>query len=430
MQRIDHWVKILFLALCTSLPLSKAIVSICIVLLLILAIPGIINRTWSWWKSQYLILLPALLFMAYLPSVMYSEDLSNAMTFCYQQVPLIVIPVILVRFRDIVMENLRDMLRFFIYGCAISSVCTLVLFALPEDAVIFLTEHIPLLKEYKQMASRIKFGLYSPFLDRLHFSYLLAIAILFTLWLRIKNGREDWMVLTTVAIVPTIILLGARGAQLGLLLVLSLWILKGMRSYLKEQKQWKRPALNLATVAFLGVYFLLAPLLIYKTITPVQTRYAQLFWELELIRNGKYVEYDYAHFTSLSRLLSLKNHARLIKDAPVLGTGVGDFRKKLGEAYARDAEVGLNLRPYANNQYVFLWAAAGILALVVFLFVLYHLASHFLAIQDPWLQILAISWLVFMAFILMLDVFLIYQVGSSSFALFAGLLTLQTRSTS
>jgi O-antigen ligase len=130
----------------------------------------------------------------------------------------------------------------------------------------------------------------------------------------------------------------------------------------------------------------------------------------------------------LRRILSTRNHFRLINQNPVAGVGVGDYRRELQSAYDRDAAEGLNLEANAHNYFLFIWAGAGIIALGYFLLLLAVLLSAIRKMADGWLQLLALSVWIFFVCILMFDIFINYQTGATVFILSGCLILESTKS--
>ncbi|HPG09605.1 MAG: O-antigen ligase family protein [Saprospiraceae bacterium] len=413
----DQFVYYTFAAMIAGLPFSKALSSVALTILLFLALPDLIQSGLTIWQKYRAFFAVSGLLVFYLISVGYSDQLTNALKFCYQQNILLTLPLIWVAHRERLLPHLTGFLKVFIYACGFTSVVTLLLFVLPEATTSWISNHVPGLNPYEYLESRIKFGLYSPFIDRLHFSYLLGLALLGLLWMRQKKIWSEWITGSAIIIVTTFLFLGGRGAQLGLLLILFIWIWKWVESSYANPNQWNTAKKwGLGTILFIG-YFVLAPALLFQTLEPVKARYDQLFWEMKLLQNGEYKQWDYRHFTTLRRLLSIKNHYRLIARHPLSGVGVGDYRRDLQDAYNEDRDTGLDLDANAHNQFLFIWANAGLLAFGYFIWLMYFVGKKAMRIVDDWTRTLAVSVLIFFVFLLLFDVFIIYQIGAMVFVL-------------
>ena len=413
----EKFVFYAFAALIAGLPFSKALSSVALTALLIAALPPLIRAGSGIWKESRLFFAVSGLLIFYLISVLWSGNITAALNFVYRQNMLLTLPIIWVVHRAYLLPHLKTFLYIFIYACGVTSAITLLLFAFPENTTHWISTHLPGLNPYEFLESRTKFGLYSPFIDRLHFSYLLGLAILGLMWMRQRHWWNEWITGGAILIVTTFLFLGGRGAQLGILLILFLWIWKWIDTRYARPGSWsKSKRWGIGTLLFVA-YFVLAPGLLFQTLEPVKARYDQLFWELKLLQNGEYKQWDYRHFTTLRRLLSIKNHYRLISRHPLTGTGVGDYRQALQDAYNEDRDKGLDLEANAHNQFLFIWASAGLLAFLYFVWLLITVGHKAWQIRDEWNRVLAISVLFFFVFLLLFDVFIIYQIGAMVFVL-------------
>ncbi len=413
-----------------SLPTSKAANSITLGLLCVVSFIILLKKhqPTRWFVPA---LWPVLFFLLYIPSLAVSEDLTQGLWFLYRQVIYLALPVSLYLCRAFWMPHIHQYFKWFIISNAAASVITLIFFALPEPTVVTITDTIPGLMDYVQMSSRIKFGLYSPFIDRLHFAYLLGMSLLCLIYFFSRGHRAEWQVFSTITISITFLLLGGRGAQLGLLFGAVIWISWYSGQYLSGQyPHYSLLQRRLIQQFIVLVYLITVPLLVYNVLGPVKTRYQQLFWELKLIQNGDYRNWDYQHFTSLRRLLSVKHHLTLIRENFMFGTGIGDFRKDLKTAYAADHSMGIQIDPNANNKFLFILANTGLLGLIIFLGTLFGIAKQIYITPDMPLRHLAFAFSIFIVVSWLFDIFTVYQVGASFFCFFVTLFLLHPTSES
>ena len=414
---------VLLSVLMVGLPFSKAAVSTAMVLLVIASL-----LTWKPKKdliTKYSpILIFSVLFFLHIPGLIASENLSEAMSFLNKQIGYLLIPFVLLTNMEVIKAKGIRLIHFFVISCSITSMFTILLLILPEDLTISISETLPMVEAYEKTVNRVSFGIYSPFIDRLHFSYLLVLSLILGAWDLVRNERKISLYLY-LPILINFVLLGGRGAQLAAVFILVLWLI-----FLYIYKSNKKINYLAITGIVIGGLIVL-PYLSYQVIPPVKKRYDQLFWELKLVKSGEYKSWNYEHFTSLRRLLSIKHHAKLIKKSPWLGVGIGDYRDELRRAYNEDAAEGLNLSPNANNQYLFYWANSGILALILFFFVVYYWTKSSLRNHQHLVdKILIMSFAFFFLFILVFDVFIVYQIGIISFSIFGGLIYTLTQSNS
>ena len=111
-----------------GLPFSKALSSVALTILLFLALPDLIQSGLTIWQKYRAFFAVSGLLVFYLISVGYSDQLTNALKFCYQQNILLTLPLIWVAHRERLLPHLTGFLKVFIYACGFTSVVTLLLF--------------------------------------------------------------------------------------------------------------------------------------------------------------------------------------------------------------------------------------------------------------------------------------------------------------
>lgn len=369
---LKRFIHFLFLLLMVAIPLSKGLASAAMGALGIMALVMLaVEKDLLRFQKNWPILLPVALFLVYVLSTSYSDDQRLAWKFVKNQLPFLIIPGSFFLHRKLIQEKFPLYLLSFVLATTAACIVTLIFYVLPEKQVIAITETVPIFQDYVKMQNRVQFGLYSPFMDRIPFSNIMAIGSFCIVYLMIswKEKLRPYLALCFLLIGICALLLGGRGGQLGMMTGLLIWLIFG----------WYRrihPLLTqrMGAIASHGIFasilifaLVIAPLVIYKTVPAVSKRYTQLLWEVETFSDGTFVKFDYTHFTGLRRLLSWKNTGTLIGEQPILGTGVGDYQTVLQEIYDRD---GLGLQRNSHNQYLFVWANVGLWGFAVFLWML------------------------------------------------------------
>ncbi|MEM0995419.1 MAG: O-antigen ligase family protein, partial [Bacteroidota bacterium] len=336
--------SLFFMALFIGLPTSKGIASVGVGGLLGVSIlellkngfPKVSRSDWQLWMPLCLLLLLIISFFR-------SEDTDTAWKVLYRQNTLLILPLALLVFKDIFQKQFRLFFQLFIAANSFAALLTLFFFFLPSALCIKITQQLAFLQDYIVHEKVYAFGVYSPFLDRLHFSYLLATSILLQLWFLFqpKENAMTSKIYHSIALLLNLcclMILGGRGAQLGFLLSAAIWIYLIYRQYLQSLLVQKLGSF-VATSSLVGVLLIstiLIPYLAYQNIPAVQSRYQQLRWEIGTVQDGTYQNYPYEHFTSLRRLMSWKYTWQLIKEQPILGIGLGDHNAELQSLYDRD----------------------------------------------------------------------------------------------
>lgn len=406
-----------------SLPLFKAFASIAEVALVILSLwPG----TFSGFKHTVFkykaVAAVTLIFGVLLLGLFYTQDLSNGWRVLKHQHRFLVIPLLFLAHARLLQENFRKFTLTFVGATTLAGAFIILLYLLPEDTVRTMANSTKLMLPYPDRTDRVAFGLYTPFIDRLQQSTLIAIAIISSVYLIVVNYYRKVLFAALPLLFFTMLILGGRGAQLALFFSLLVYGIAISVSILgpKLQQRWGKPR----TAAFLVVtgllIFVALPFLAFKTLTPLQNRYNQSQWELSLIKDGQYKQYDYRHFTTLRRLVSAQNMWEIIQENPLTGVGTGDYQKAIAAKYAQnnpDMEVN------THNQYLLFWAMTGIFGLLVFLAVLGYWI--FSLRGSGQLYFYGLAFLIFYLVNMIPDSGLATQVDSMVFSTFMALIGLQ-----
>jgi len=423
---------VLFALFLIALPFSKGINSVAYVGLLILSVGGLFFRKHRGFVSSDLqkIVLPVfLLWSALAISLLYSQNLSVGLDELRSHSKMIGLPLLIALNIDLVRKRYHGYIFIFIRSIAIACGITLLFFILPDSLIQTITETTRYFKEYIPHEKKYAFGAYSPFIDRLQFSYLIAIAFFLECWSTYhlsppKNFPYLPINFHTIILLFTLLILGARGAQLGFIMGVGIW---GIGVYLKYVHpaiaERNGPALSyLFLIVGLGVITILLPYISYKTIPNLQERYNQLTWELGTYQDGTIQNYDYTHFTSIRRLVSWQHSWEVIREQPVLGVGIGDYALEMEQKYTTDR---LGFPVNTQSQFLYYWVSAGLLAIFAFFGLWGAWLWRGIRQKQYWKKVLFISIFAFYLLVLLLDAPLNFQVGTMTFWLIYALLLVQ-----
>ncbi len=422
-----------FSLLLIALPFSKGVASIAYVGLLILSVFNILKKRFSPSSAdevsaledtrslkivKTILLLPGLLFLILSVSLLYSEETKEGIRALISHSKIIGIPLIFYTNLFLIKKRYYGYVNMLIRAVSIAVGITFIFFLLPDSIVQQITDIIGM-QEYISHDKKYAFGAYSPFVDRLQFSYLIVLVIFLELWniFHLAIGQRLPYFLknsTLILLLIGLIILGARGAQLGCLLGTSIWLVGVFYQYgyagLKEK--WG----GSAAIGILAIGLLIntigIPFAAYKMIPSVQTRYNQMTWELGTFKDGTYQNYDYTHFTSVRRLLSWKHTWTVIKNQPILGVGIGDYDKTMEMAYQKEP---LHFPVNTHNQFLYYWVCGGILAIGIFILILIYWLYQCTCSEKYWTGILSGSFFIFYCIAFLLDAPLNYQVGTMTF---------------
>lgn len=366
------------------------------------------------------LLLPILLFIATAISLFYSANINQGLKVLGSQVKFLAIPFIFWVHQQEIKGRLIQYLQLFLTATSIAAFLTFLFFLMPSEWVQNITKTIPLLKDYIVHEKALAFGVYSPFTERLQFSYLIGVAIFFQFWLLFKRSKNSSLLKPFVRLgilLLSLLILGARGAQISFLIASMVWVIGGYFYFIHPKIiQQFHSFLSYSILGFSLVFFLIiTPLIAYKKVPAVKVRYDQMQWEINTFQDGTYLNYDYTHFTSIRRLLSWRNSWAIIQHNPILGVGIGDYQLEMQKEYAKDK---LGFPVNTQSQFLYYWTTSGILGIFSLLFLLSYLGFSFLQKSVFPLKLLGLSFMIFYSLLFLFDAPLNFQVGSMTFLIF------------
>ena len=446
--------------------------SIAFVGLILLSIFSFFQNRSSLHFSNKLLLLPITLFFSLAISLFYSNNFIKGSDVLLSQIEFLAIPFIFWVNQSLITKRFQDYIQVLIGATTIAAFITFIFFLLPVDLTQYIAANVSLLKDYIVHEKALAFGVYSPFTERLQFSYLIGVAIFLQLWLvfealRSKSNSSPFLLilfsplgestlvppegendranlylrkkndassffrhskvlkplggqkmkvgfLKIIILFITLLILGARGAQLSFLGASIIWLMGGYFYFIHPRLLQKVNPIFAYTCLLVGLIFFLiiTPFFAYKKIPVIKVRYDQMRWEIGTFQDGTYTNYEYIHFTSIRRLLSWKNSWSIVQANPILGVGIGDYQAAMEKAYAKDA---LDFPVNTQSQFLYYWAAAGLISLLIFLNLLGYTFFVFFRQQNLAFKLLGCSFIVFYSLLFLFDAPLNFQVGAMTF---------------
>lgn len=401
-----------------GLPFSKALVSIAFISLILISFISLFQKR-KLAVTHRLLLLPIFLFFSLSISLFYSTNISKGLDILLSNIEFLAIPFIFTINYELIKKQFIQYIQLLVNATTLAAFLTFIFFLLPTDVTQTIAATVPLLKDYVVHEKALAFGVYSPFTERLQFSYLIGGAILLQLWKTIVDGTRLTVDGITghfrlLILISTLLILGARGAQLSFLVASLVWIMGGYFYWLHPilSKKFSDFFAYLCLIIGLTFFLILVPFSVYQTITPVKVRYDQMHWEIGTFKDGTFKNYEYTHFTSIRRLMSWKNSWSIIQENPILGVGIGDYQNAMKKAYTKDH---LGFPVNTQSQFLYYWVAAGLLSLITFLGYLGYSLLVFIQQKKFWFKLLGISFLVFYFILFLFDAPLNFQVGAMTF---------------
>lgn len=431
MHRLNYktFFHILFGLFLISLPFSKGVNSVAYVGLLLLSFGGLFFRKPNFAPLKKGVFPASVLFFMLFASCFYSTNTEEGMAVLLSQSKMLGLPLLVAINADLIQKRYHGYIFIWIRGVVIAACITLLLLLLPTLFVQELVNATQFLQEYIAHEKIYAFGAYSPFIDRLQFSYLIVLAFFLECWstYQLSPPRAfPYLPINfhTSILLITLIILGARGAQLGCIAGIGVWIIGIYFQYGHSivANQYGSSLSYLLLIGGLGITTFVLPYIAYKTIPPLQERYNQLLWEIGTYQDGTIQNYEYTYFTSIRRWLSWKHSWELVQQSPIMGTGIGDYRMAMEQAYAKDQ---LQFPMNTHSQFLYYWVSGGLLALLAFIGLwCYWLYQGF---QQPfyWKKVLFSAIFIFYILVLLLDAPLNFQVGATTFWMIYALLLVE-----
>ncbi len=187
------------------------------------------------------------------------------------------------------------------------------------------------------------------------YSVMIAIAVLATIVINISDwGIGNWTKKITISAgILLFIFLHVLAIRSGLLALYVGTFMLGVLYLIKEKK------IILLSLFMLGLFAI--PFIAYHTFTSFYNKVHYTMYDLKMNKEGKGENYS-----DSERLLSIKTGLDLIKEHPVLGTGIGDLEDTVKKIYLNDYKKTIVKLPH--NQFVFSATGMGVALGLIYLF--------------------------------------------------------------
>lgn len=247
-------------------------------------------------------------------------------------------------------------------SCGLAVLVTILFNVLPYEQSLKLHGLFGNLLQPFYKSDQTFFGWYVPFMVRTQFGNLLSLVGLTGLVVGLMERKTGWLV-SSLFFLVMVFVLGLRGSALGILMALPFLM------YLSFKHQVQK-VLSMKTIVVVGI--ILIPLCYFAS-DSVRGRWHQTKFEWSAINNNSYTQYDYTHFTLLTRLISWKNGLELWQSHPLLGTGIGDYKSDFSRTYENDA---IKVPLYYHSQWLYFLGVFGLIGTFLLLaFIVYWIRS-------------------------------------------------------
>jgi hypothetical protein len=304
---------------------------------------------------------------------------------------------------DVIQKRWKQYTRVYILSVFVATILCMSFSILTEDQLLHLTANNSLFRPFEKTIDSQAFGAYSPFIDRLHFSYLMGVGALFAAALVYYGHEKLWKgVMSSGLLIIGIFYLGARGGQLAIALAAVIWFSYLVGKKLSQYTSYGYYLSTLGTLLVVSILFFMA----FTYVPAVSKRWHQARWEMEQYSSGQAKPEQLYYFTSVRRLLSWKYNLHLIKEHPVFGIGVGDYDRDMQALYDRDK---VPVPVHRQQQFLYFWVVGGIPAFLLFVIAMLKI-FRWKRTNKP--RLLALSIVCFYCLTFLFDTPLNYKVGN------------------
>lgn len=212
--------------------------------------------------------------------------------------------------------------------------------------------------DYEAISSGINKGKSIPTpIDHIHYSIILAYATVSCFVFGVLESKRKWQVLLILIGVFLFGYCHFLSVRTGLALcyagigVTLLWYVITKKKYIVGLS--------------VSVLIVILPFVAYHTVKPFHNKVQYMMWDIEQYQKG-----NGKNYSDSERLMSYEIAIDLIKDAPIIGHGIGDLRPlttlKHKEKYGVKEKY-----IYPHNQYLYILTAVGVLGALIFFFGLF-----------------------------------------------------------
>lgn len=337
---------------CLSIGWSTALSNIMMVITTILALLQIIYFKKDFSQKDWLIYPTTVLFILMAFSVIWSENFGFSISKLKSNLPYLLFPVTLFFWRKYDQNIIWKGLKILTYSLFIAYLITIFWNLLPESTGMNLSEKFSAWVKPFHEYNRSQFGWYVPFMERVHFSNLLAYSGIGIFFIYLQEKKVIQILLGLILLSGPFVL-GARASMLGILATLPFLIWS-----IFQEVEWKKIK-----------WIILSGLLVIGTVAyciypNIQARYDQTKYELEAIQKNELADKDYEHFTTYTRFAAWKVALQLFASQPVIGDGIGDhivhYDKKYQESYS-------DLPICYHSQWLYFLGVFGFIGLIIFI---------------------------------------------------------------
>ena len=280
-------------------------------------------------KENPVVLFAYLLFFSFVISLVWSDDLGRGFNIIKKEIFLLFIPI----FMQLIKSEERDtLIKLFIFSMVISVFISYLVYFGILDSIPRATKFDP-----------------TPFMTRISYNPFLAFAIYLLIYYFFKINEikiRAFIALLIIIMSINMFITGGRAGQVVFFVLL-----------LVAFFQFVRAVNILKIIMFLG-FLVFTFILAYKFSPVFKERVNRAIYEVKNVNKNRN--------TSVGlRITMWENSIRIIKNSPLLGSGVGDFSKEYKKISKKYTPNALSNVAQPHNMYLFVWASNGIFSFLI-----------------------------------------------------------------
>lgn len=336
---------------CIAIGWSTALASIMMVISTVLASILIFSKKDSFSVRSFLTIPTITLFTIIWMSTFWSDDVLNSILYIKRYVPLILLPFVISFWYKKEDNLLTQGITYLSYSLALAYGITILWNIIPQEIAVQLSERFSAVALPFPINNKNAFGWYVPFMERIHFSNILAYTGLALIYVYFIQKNISTLILSILFLSAPFIL-GARASMIGVLILVPVIVYFFTKNYSQKYRLhiWSISALLLSVT-------------LYIAYPQIKSRYHQTTYELESIKNDSYLEKDYKHFPTLIRFHSWKTAFDLVKEKPIIGHGSGIYIYRYREEYSKSS---LDLPLDYHSQWLYFLGTFGVIGILFF----------------------------------------------------------------
>lgn len=341
----QFFANLAILGLIVGLVTSKVVLSVATIMLMCNALINIRAKTLlkTWFRDPVALWCLAV-FGVYLLSGFWSDDTGYWVDRCRMKLPFLALPLGFTAVKQLTRSDFHRWLAIYVL-------------VITGTALVMLVNY---LFHYAELTQQLTFGhpIPAPLRDHIRFSLELAFAIIvagylftqrYNAFLRIPH----WLYgVACILMTICIHVFAVRSGIITLYLAILIVLLHQAFAY-KKYLQTALGLIGILAIAGISVY----------AIPSLKARMGYFQYEWTLIRDGQLN----AEHSDAQRLLSMQYGIEVARTQPLIGVGAGDIRNEMNDLYTRNTQEDTVKSKMPHNQFIYMWAATGILGLCVFL---------------------------------------------------------------